>query len=317
MDADLVLEAESFDSQITERVRNGHIPDLRYTKKCEYFYNNVWRHPDFVKLHFGEIFANINDAIKRYVEKPVPQILEVGCGPGFISLELARNGYDVTGIDLSPQCIKIAAEFSEKDPNKQGRGQLNYVVGDFFSSRQLNRKFDAIVFLGSLHHFPDQVQTLQRANDLLDLRGVVIADEPTQDRAEKRNAAIYQFTKTLLSLANGYYESISNYSSTQEIEEDVRLAFHTMKYEEPSGEKLQSFNDNSAGYKEMYPLLQSIFEQLDYQERHAFYHEVIGGLRFSDEMNKQIASTIKLFDKYLCETGVIQSTEFFFVGRKK
>jgi len=317
MDADLVLEAESFDSQITERVRNGHIPDLRYTKKCEYFYNNVWRHPDFVKLHFGEIFANINDAIKRYVEKPVPQILEVGCGPGFISLELARNGYDVTGIDLSPQCIKIAAEFSEKDPDKQGRGQLNYVVGDFFSSRQLNRKFDAIVFLGSLHHFPDQVQTLQRANDLLDLRGVVIADEHTQDRAEKRNAAIYQFTKTLLSLANGYYESISNYSSTQEIEEDVRLAFHTMKYEEPSGEKLQSFNDNSAGYKEMYPLLQSIFEQLDYQERDAFYHEVIGGLRFSDEMNKQIASTIKLFDKYLCETGVIQSTEFFFVGRKK
>ena len=317
MDADLELEAESFDSQIEERIRNGHIPDLRYTKRCEYFYNNVWRHPDLVKLHFGEIFTKINDAIKRFVDKPVPQILEVGCGPGFICLELARNGYDVTGIDLSPQCIRVAREFSEKDPDRLSRGELKYIDGDFFSTGQLNGKFDAIVFLGALHHFPDQVQTLKRANELLDQAGAIIVDEPSQDRVDKRNAAIYQFTKTLLSLTNGFYEKVSAYSSTEKIEEDVQKAFHRMRYEEASGEKLQSFNDNAAGFKEMYPALTSTFQQLDYQERYAFYHDLIGGLRFSDEMNKQIANTIKLFDKYLCETGVIQSTEFLFVGRKK
>lgn len=76
-------------------------------------------------------------------------------------------------------------------------------------------------------------------------------------------------------------------------------------------------NDNSAGYKEMVAELKNRFEQLDYQERYAFFHEMIGGLRFSDEKNREMAQTIKLFDKYLCESGVIQPTEFFFVGRKK
>ena len=64
MKPDLELEAAAFDRQILDRVENGHIPDLRYTKKCEYFYNNIWRHPDFVKLDFGEIFSLLEAAIK-------------------------------------------------------------------------------------------------------------------------------------------------------------------------------------------------------------------------------------------------------------
>jgi hypothetical protein len=56
MAINLIQEAEAFIRQILDRVENGHIPDLRYTQKCEYFYNNVWRHPDFVKLDCEEIF---------------------------------------------------------------------------------------------------------------------------------------------------------------------------------------------------------------------------------------------------------------------
>lgn len=33
-------EAESFDRQIDERIANGHIPDLRLSEPCDYFYNN-------------------------------------------------------------------------------------------------------------------------------------------------------------------------------------------------------------------------------------------------------------------------------------
>jgi hypothetical protein len=83
------------------------------------------------------------------------------------------------------------------------------------------------------------------------------------------------------------------------------------------GKKAQSVNDNSSCYFQMIPALRSLFIELEYQERYGFFHEVIGGLRFSDDKNREIANTIKLFDKYLCETGVIQPAEFFFVGRKK
>src|SRR5688572_18139947 len=124
MDNNLLQEAQAFDRQILDRVEHGHIPDLRYTQKCEYFYNNVWRHPDFVKMDFGEIFSIINDAIKKFINKPAVSVLEVGCGPGFISLELARNGHNVTGIELSPYCIEVAKKFADADPDKGERGFL-------------------------------------------------------------------------------------------------------------------------------------------------------------------------------------------------
>lgn len=44
------------------------------------------------------------------------RILDVGCGPGRHAIELAARGYDVTGIDVSPRFIEIAAE------SARGRG---------------------------------------------------------------------------------------------------------------------------------------------------------------------------------------------------
>jgi hypothetical protein len=54
-------EAEAFDNQIVERINNGHLPDLRYNTKCDYFYNNSWRHPEYVKLDFGDQFNLLMD----------------------------------------------------------------------------------------------------------------------------------------------------------------------------------------------------------------------------------------------------------------
>jgi len=43
------------------------------------------------------------------------QILDIGCGTGRHSLELARRGYDVTGIDLSPSMIEKAKTMAQKE----------------------------------------------------------------------------------------------------------------------------------------------------------------------------------------------------------
>jgi len=38
----LQQEASAFDSQFEERIANSHIPDLRRTTMCEYFYANLY-----------------------------------------------------------------------------------------------------------------------------------------------------------------------------------------------------------------------------------------------------------------------------------
>jgi 2-polyprenyl-3-methyl-5-hydroxy-6-metoxy-1,4-benzoquinol methylase len=163
VDANLAEEAYAFDRQIDERIANGHIPDLRLCTPCDWFYNNPWRRPAYVKLDFGEQFEIIRDTIIAQLPKSdrEPVVLEVGCGPGYLSLELARAGFNVTGLDLSPNSIAIAQRFADADPFKQNRAPLRYVAGDFFCHPALvEGSFDAVVFLGALHHFPDQDTTL-------------------------------------------------------------------------------------------------------------------------------------------------------------
>jgi len=104
-------EAKAFDNQLLERIRNGHIPDLRRSGRCEYFYKNIWRDQEFVNLHYGEVVTKVTESIVKYMDhttKKEIRILEVGCGPGHVSLELSRNGFDVTGIDISKVCIEEA-----------------------------------------------------------------------------------------------------------------------------------------------------------------------------------------------------------------
>src|SRR5258708_22021104 len=42
--------------------------------------------------------------------RPPLRILDLPCGQGRHAIELARRGYDVTGVDLSPFLLKIAEE---------------------------------------------------------------------------------------------------------------------------------------------------------------------------------------------------------------
>lgn len=308
-------ESQAFDSQIEERIANGHIPDLRLVKECHYFYNNPWRHPDYVKLDMIEQFELINSWIKRYYDcRKDIRILEIGCGPGYLSLELARQGYNVTGIDISKASIQVAINYAASDPWKLNRGKINYMCSSIFDFKDCG--FDVVVFLGALHHFRNQEGVLTKVEELLKLNGVVIVHEPTRDRVTKGNAAIMFLIQNLLSAGKGYYKDFLPVK-TDSIEREVTKIYNSLRYETENGEKLQSANDNEAGYKEMMRVLEKKFETVHFEERYAFFHEIIGGLRFDQERNSEVASFIHDIDNYLCKLGVIQSTEFLFVGKKR
>jgi len=45
---------------------------------------------------------------------PGARLLDAGCGTGRYAIELARRGYAVHGIDLSPELVNVARSNSEK-----------------------------------------------------------------------------------------------------------------------------------------------------------------------------------------------------------
>ncbi len=48
--------------------------------------------------------------IKEHSDVPCELILDAACGTGSMTLELARRGYDMTGVDLSPEMLTVARE---------------------------------------------------------------------------------------------------------------------------------------------------------------------------------------------------------------
>jgi 2-polyprenyl-3-methyl-5-hydroxy-6-metoxy-1,4-benzoquinol methylase len=308
-------EAMAFNQQILERIQNGHIPDIRRAKSCPYFYNNPWREPYYVKIDFAEQ-ANLFYSTLRTVfpETAHPKILEIGCGAGYLSLELARNGCVVTGIDLSEECIRIARRFALEDPWVSSRAGLDYVCGDILNfSEKFPDSFDAIVMLGTQHHFKDQDRLMNTILTLLKQDGYILAHEPTRDRMTKKNAAVIYLIQALLSEVGGYYQKSLMSVLPKTAVEDI---FSRAKYEDKNGKKLQSVHDNDAGYSEMIEALNRYFTPIRCEDRYAFYHDVIGGLRFDDEKNAKLAQFLHDMDLYLCELGVLQATEFFYVGKR-
>lgn len=53
--------------------------------------------------------------IRRFESGQTSLILDLGCGTGSMTLALARRGYDMTGIDISPEMLNVARSRAEKE----------------------------------------------------------------------------------------------------------------------------------------------------------------------------------------------------------
>ena len=69
-------------------------------------------------------------------------VLELVCGTGRVTIALARHGFDVTGIDNSPDMLRQLRKNREQAGNL--RGPLRLVQGDM-RDFSLERKFDAVI----------------------------------------------------------------------------------------------------------------------------------------------------------------------------
>lgn len=79
--------------------------------------------------------------------------VDLGCGTGNYAIYFASNGFDVTGVDLSPTAIKIAKENAMKKGAK-----CDFIVADVLSDlKRLRSTFDFAYDWDLLHHiFPEQ-----------------------------------------------------------------------------------------------------------------------------------------------------------------
>ncbi|MEM6661439.1 MAG: magnesium protoporphyrin IX methyltransferase [Pseudomonadota bacterium] len=75
------------------------------------------------------------------------RVLDAGCGAGQLSVELARRGAEVLGVDISPNLLDVARQRTPDDVT----GQITYQAGDMLDAEL--GLFDHVVAMDSLIHY--------------------------------------------------------------------------------------------------------------------------------------------------------------------
>jgi SAM-dependent methyltransferase len=99
-------------------------------------------------------------AVAEAVAPEGARVLEVGCGPGHLSIRLARqHGLHTTALDLDPAMIERARANADRAGEGFGRlppGSLpSFLVGDVASLPFPDGSFDLVVSTMSMHHWAD------------------------------------------------------------------------------------------------------------------------------------------------------------------
>lgn len=136
----------------------------------------------FFDQYYPEVYANLEALTSKEVDgvikilglKPKKKILDLCCGYGRHSLELARRGFRVTGYDLSSYFLQRAKK--EADSLKL---KIKFIQGDM---RKLHFKseFDAVINMftsfGFFQKEKEDFQVLKVINRALNERGLFLLD---------------------------------------------------------------------------------------------------------------------------------------------
>jgi glycosyltransferase involved in cell wall biosynthesis/2-polyprenyl-3-methyl-5-hydroxy-6-metoxy-1,4-benzoquinol methylase len=135
--------------------------------------------------HFCD-FANVAQALAL---PPDRRILDVGCGSGWLSEYFARLGYDVTGIDISPDLVEVARERVARVPygaDDETPLRCRFLIHDA-EGEPLPETFDAVVCYDSLHHFEDERAVMRSLSQMTAYGGALFILEGDRPEAGSEN----------------------------------------------------------------------------------------------------------------------------------
>lgn len=127
----------------------------------------------------GQYFMNrkIDTMLKLAAFPQGSHLLEVGCANGVYTFELARLGFQMTGLDLSPECVHAATRQAER----VGLSNIDFIVGDAEALAQFEDDiFDGVISFSALRYVPNPTKAIQEIYRVLRPGGMVVVDFPNR-----------------------------------------------------------------------------------------------------------------------------------------
>jgi trans-aconitate methyltransferase len=157
------------------------------------------------------VWEKAKGVVELLAPKPGEFILDLGCGTGHLTSEIAAAGANVIGIDRSPEMI---AEAKSKHP------QLEFEVRDA-RDLEFSSQFDAVFSNAVLHWIPEAEKVIRGVAKALKPSGRFVAEFGGKGNIHHLIAAVSRaFTQLGIPLDRGanpwYYPSVAEYAGLLE-----------------------------------------------------------------------------------------------------
>jgi len=115
------------------------------------------------------------DEVEKYV-KEKSSILEIAPGPGYLAIELARRCSEVTGVEISPDFVKI-----EKNNAKEADVFVNFKEGNASNLPCDDDSFDFTICSAAFKNFSDPKKALVEMHRVLKPGGTSLIIDMNRD----------------------------------------------------------------------------------------------------------------------------------------
>ncbi|KRM97112.1 methyltransferase domain protein [Liquorilactobacillus aquaticus DSM 21051] len=124
-----------------------------------------WNADDYDHKH--DFVFKYGEKLLDYLPSEANKVLDIGCGTGELTAQIAARGYEVKGIDQSENMVQKA---QLNFPN------LDFVQGDILKMSLAKESFDTVFSNAVFHWINDQPKLVERIHTMLKPGGLLICE---------------------------------------------------------------------------------------------------------------------------------------------
>lgn len=201
------------------------------------YYNKFNEDKRLLSRHGQVEFNTTTSYILKYVDKPVgTRLIDIGAGTGRYSIYMAKQGMDVTSVELVPYNLGILKKNSKELDN------LKAFNGDARKLKRFeNESFDVTLLLGPMYHLhtlEDKVKALSEAKRVTKKGGIIFVAYVMSDYAVIKHGFMGRNIKDSVR-NNALTEDYDVCSDENELYDYIRL------------NDIDVINDNTGGLKRL------------------------------------------------------------------